>query len=67
MDSRLIFLPHGQMRWEDGGYKVKHIIGFVLLVLDQRERKIRLHTVGTDGSLVAILSNLIEEPSKKNL
>ena len=38
MDSRLIFLPHGQMRWEDGGYKIKHIIGFVLLVLDQRER-----------------------------
>jgi hypothetical protein len=59
MDSRLIFLPHGRMRWEDGRYNVRRIIGFASLVVDQGDR-----TVDTDGT--AVRRDLTYELSKKS-
>jgi hypothetical protein len=64
MDSRLIFLPHGRMRWEDGRYYVRRIIGFASLAVDQGDRKIRPHTVDADG--IAARRDLIKELSKKS-
>ena len=64
MDSRLIFLPHVRMRREDGGNDVWRIIGFASLVVDQGDRKIRPHTVNTDGT--AVRWDLIKELSKKS-
>lgn len=65
MDSRLIFLPHGRMRWEDGRYTVRRIIGFASLVVDQGDRKIRPHTDNADET--AARRDPTEELSKKSL
>ncbi len=64
MDSRLIFLPHGRMRWEDGRYNAERIIGFALLAVDQGDRKIRPHTVNADGT--AARRDSAKELSKKS-
>ncbi len=65
MDSRLIFLPHGRMRWEDGRHNAGRIIGFASLAVDQGDRKIRPHTVNADET--AARRNQTYEPSKKSL
>lgn len=64
MDSRLIFLPHGRMRWEDGRNYAGRIIGFASLAVDQGDRKIRPRTVEADG--IAARRDLAEELSKKS-
>ena len=64
MDSRLIFLPHGRMRWEDGRNDAGRMIGFASLAVDQGDRQIRPRTVNADGT--AARRDLAEELSKKS-
>ncbi len=65
MDSRLIFLPHVRMRWDDERHDDGHLIGLVSLALDQGDRKIRPRTVDADET--AARQDPPEELSKKNL
>ncbi len=48
MDSRLIFLPHMNMRRENGRHDDRHLIGLVSLVVDHGDWQIRPNTVEAD-------------------